>query len=195
MKQIACFPVVLLIAIGLPNTSRSAEPDNSKAKPGATNKKPESPKELFAGRVVRLADALKRRDVKPSEAEIKDQFVLETEDGELWPIIPDWRGRALFQDSRLRDRPVELVVHRRPGGHFLQVLSIFTFGEKGERQLTDYWCDICSIPMYEIKDCECCQGPIRLRYQTDRPLPTDLIVRSKSSAAGKPQPKIDESKP
>ena len=195
MKPLTLLPAVLLIAIGFQSTSRSTEPGNSNAKPGAADKKSDSPKELFAGRVVRLADALKRRDVKPSEAEIKDQFVLEAEDGELWPIIPDWRGRALFQDSRLRDRPVELVVHRRPGGHFLQVLSIYTFGEKGERQLTDYWCDICSIPMYEIKDCECCQGPIRLRYQTDRPLPTDLIVRSKSSAAGKPQPKIDESKP
>ena len=27
----------------------------------------------------------------------------------------------------------------------------------------DYWCDICAIAMYELKECECCQGPIELR--------------------------------
>jgi hypothetical protein len=42
---------------------------------------------------------------------------------------------------------------------------VFTFDEAGVRQYTDYWCDICSIPMYEIQPCECCQGDIRLRFQ------------------------------
>jgi hypothetical protein len=45
------------------------------------------------------------------------------------------------------------------------VLSIYTFDDRGNRQITDYWCDVCSIPMYEIKDCECCQGPTRLRFR------------------------------
>jgi hypothetical protein len=95
--------------------------------------------------------------------------VLETREGELLPIVPDWRGRAFFQDERLRDRPVDLLVQRRPKSPYLQVLSIYTFDDAGARQLTDYWCDICSIPMYEIKDCECCQGPIRLRFQKKDP--------------------------
>ena len=67
---------------------------------------------------------------------------------------------------------VPRLVDRKNFSH-LQVLSIYTFDEKGARQLTDYWCDICSIPMYEIKECECCQGPIRLRFQP-KELPTDL---------------------
>jgi hypothetical protein len=184
---------MLATAVGL--LSHAAEPDAAKSKPAASLSKSEPPKELFAGRVVRLSDALKQRDVQAYDKEIKDQVVLETEEGDLWPIIPDWRGRAFFQDRRLRNRPVELIINRRPGSHYLQVLSIFTFSEKGERQATDYWCDICAIPMYELKECECCQGPIRLRYQTDKPLPSDLVVRSKSSALGKPQPKIDESEP
>jgi hypothetical protein len=188
---VAWLTLVILVGPAL----HSAEPTSSKLKSSASDKKPEPPKELFAGRVVLLTDALKRQDVQAYDKEIMQQVVLETEGGELWPIIPDWRGRAFFQDRRLRNRPVELVINRRPGSHYLQVLSIFTFSEKGERQATDYWCDICAIPMYEIKECECCQGPIRLRYQTDRPLPSDLIVRSKSSALGKPQLKIDESEP
>jgi hypothetical protein len=91
----------------------------------------------------------------------------------LIPIVSDWRGRAFYQDERLRDRSVDLVVNRRPGIPWVQVLSIYTFDDKGVRNITDYWCDICAIPMYEIKECECCQGPIRLRFRPQE-LPADV---------------------
>lgn len=126
--------------------------------------KSEVAKELFSGKVVLLVDALKRRGIK-ANSEMKDQVALETSSGELWPIVSDWRGRAFFQDERLRNRPVDLVVRRHAGVPYLQVLMIFTFNARGEREYTDYWCDICSIPMYEIKACDCCQAPIRLRFQ------------------------------
>lgn len=122
------------------------------------------PKQLFSGKVVLLPEALKRRGIK-SNAEMKDQVVLETDSGELIPLVSDWRGRAFFQDERLRNRRVDLVGTRRPGVPYLQVLMVFTFDEQGVRQYTDYWCDICSIPMYEIKPCDCCQADIRLRFQ------------------------------
>ena len=110
--------------------------------------------------------------------------MLETPDGKLIPIVPDWRGRAFYQDKRLRNRPVELVGYRRRGVPYLQVLMIFTIDQpkkpsktskKTVRQYFDYWCDICSIPMYEIKRCECCQGPIRMRFQP-RGLPSYIEV-------------------
>ena len=102
--------------------------------------------------------------------------------GDLIPIVPDWRGRAFYQDKRLRDRKVELVGFRKPGVPYLQVLSIFTFNDRGERQYTDYWCDICAIPMYEIKKCDCCQGPIRLRFQ-NKGLPDYLKTKPGPAAA------------
>ncbi|MBC7820469.1 MAG: hypothetical protein IAG10_26590, partial [Planctomycetaceae bacterium] len=64
--------------------------------------KEDTPKELFSGKVVILQDALKRRGVKTFD-EFKSQVVLETDSGELIPIVPDWRGRAFYQDERLRD--------------------------------------------------------------------------------------------
>jgi len=127
-------------------------------------------REVFSGKVVLLTEALKRKEIKHYEKELAGQIVLETADGELFPIVPDWRGRALYQDERLRNRKVDLVAQRTPGVPWLQVLGIYTFDEKDGRQATDYWCDICAIPMYEIKECECCQGPIRLRFQP-QPLP------------------------
>ena len=136
------------------------------SKPAAekSSKKPEPRKELFAGTVVLLQDALKKRDIKVAD-EMKLQAVLETSSGELIPIAADWRGRAFFQDKKLRDRPVEIVGYRRPGVPYLQSLVVYFFNKKGDREEFDYWCDICAIPMYEIKDCECCQGPSRHRYR------------------------------
>lgn len=154
------------------------------AESGSERSRAEPRKELLSGKVVPLPDALKRREVEFYEAELKKQVVLETPGGELIPILPDWRGRAFYQDERLRDRKVELVGIRRPGVPHLQVLMVFTFDEKGRRMYTDYWCDICSIPMYEIKDCECCQGPIRLRFQPQElPEYLDLGRREKAQEA------------
>jgi hypothetical protein len=130
-------------------------------------------KAIISGKVVELGEALKQRGIKSYAEEIKGQVVLVTRAGEIVPIVPDWRGRAFYQDERLRNRPVDLVVNRRKGVPWVQVLSIYTFDEKGMRNITDYWCDICAIPMYEIKDCECCQGPTRLRFRPQE-LPKDL---------------------
>lgn len=146
------------------------------AEPATTIPEPadEAPvKALLSGKVVLLTDALKQRKIVSYDDEIKGQVVLVTREGDLVPIVPDWRGRAFYQDERLRDRPVDLVVNRRRGVPWVQVLSIYVFDEVGARNIMDYWCDICSIPMYEIKECECCQGPIRLRLRP-RELPADF---------------------
>jgi len=106
------------------------------------------------------------------------------------PLSPRERvsERASPGGKRLRNRKVELVGTQKPGVPYLQVLMVFTFDDKGERKYTDYWCDICSIPMYEIKPCDCCQGPIRLRFQS-KPLPSYLPEAKEDGApAGKSSP-------
>ena len=164
--------------------SRGREAKNAKP----AKKKPAPPKQqLFTGKVVLLREALKRRGIKAYD-EFEKQIVLETADSELIPIIPDWRGRAFFQDKRLRDRKVDLVGYRRRGVPYLQVLMVFTYNKQGQRRYTDYWCDICAIPMYEIKPCDCCQGPIQLRFQprdlpdylTNRQVPKRAFVKDRS---------------
>ena len=141
------------------------------AKENDTSHKPA--KQLFRGEVLLVPDVLKKLGIRAYKEELAGQVALLTPDNELLPILPDWRGRAFFQDERLRNRKVELIGFRRPGLPYLQVISIYTFDEQGQRQLTDYWCDICSIPMYEIKPCDCCQQSIRLRFRPQEP-PKDL---------------------
>ncbi len=170
----------LCLAAVVAGVARPDEGPKSESAGKADSSRPVVKKELFTGKVVLLPEALKRRGVR-SYDEMKGQVVLETETGELIPIVSDWRGRALFQDERLRNRKVELVGTRQPGVPYLQVLMIFTFSDAGVREYMDYWCDICSIPMYEIKPCDCCQADIRLRFQP-QPLP-DYITKKLDAAA------------
>ena len=146
-----------------PVSSPIADKSSSKTKP-VVKDKDDAPKELLSGKVVFLQESLKRRGVKATD-EFKAQVVLETDAGELIPIVPDWRGRAFYQDERLRDRRVDLVGSRQKAAPYLQVQMVFVFDQMGTRQYMDYWCDICSIAMYELKPCDCCQEEIRLRFQ------------------------------
>lgn len=149
-RFLSCLGVIFtLVALG-------AEPSDDRPAP---------PKQLFRGEVMKTADALKRLKVKAYPQELREQVALLTPDNEIIPILPDWRGRAFYQDERLRDRKVELIGYRRPGVPYLQVLTVYTFDKDGAHNYTDYWCDICAIPMYEIKPCDCCQQEIRLRFQ------------------------------
>ena len=182
MRRFAA-PAMLLIAAfacpALAEEQKSSEPQNAEAS--------QPPKELFAGKVLLLGEALKDKGIS-SSPEMHKQAVLETPEGEIIPIVADWRGRAFFQDERLRNRKVELVGTRKPGVPYLQVLMVFTFDKQDQRMYTDYWCDICSIPMYEIKPCDCCQGDIRLRVQP-QDLPDYLPKSEKEkSSAGKTGP-------
>ncbi len=160
MRLLGCILAGLLM-VAPAVISADDEPPEPASEPQAEES---PPKQLFAGKVVFLADALGRRGIDTYD-ETGGHVVLETDSGELIPILSDWRGRAFYQDAQLRDRPVELIGFRRSGLPYLSVIAVYTFNEQGDRMYTDYWCDICSIPMYEIQPCECCQGDVRLRFQ------------------------------
>lgn len=173
---VLCLAVATSAVVADSPADRPAENHSASPSTDRTTQTAAGERRLFRGRVVLLEEAFKQRGLHVAE-EMAKQAVLETADGALLPLLADWRGRAFFQDERLRDRPVELVGYRRAGMPYLHVLMVFTFDESGTRQYTDYWCDICSIPMYEIQPCDCCQGEIRLRFQP-QDLPGDLRDRA-----------------
>ena len=69
--------------------------------------------ETLRGRVVFLAEAMEKQRASRSVPEAKDRILaLETEKGELIPLLEDVRGRAFRRDERLRKMQVELLVRR-----------------------------------------------------------------------------------
>ena len=119
--------------------------------------------EVLKGHVVYLADALERKFAIKSSPDARERILaLETKQGELVPLVEDLRGRSFRIDKRLRDMDVELTVRRYTGSPAVQVIRVCELAKDGKYEV-DYWCSICSIAMYELKECECCQGPIELR--------------------------------
>jgi hypothetical protein len=112
---------------------------------------------------VWLAEALQRRFGVKSVSEARQRILaLETDRGDLYPLVEDVRGRAFRRDQRLRGIPVELLVRRYERSPSIQIIRVFQLRDDGRFEL-DYWCDICAIAMFELKACDCCQGPIELR--------------------------------
>ena len=133
---------------------------------GTSQDKPPAPKfttESLRGRVVFLAEALEKKYGVKSVPEAKEAAIaLQDEAGKLHPLVEDTRGRAFRADKRLREINVELLVRRYPDSPSAQIVRVYEVAKDGRFEI-DYWCEVCSIAMYELKQCECCQGPIELR--------------------------------
>ena len=128
-----------------------------------TDSQPDYQTKSLQGEVVWMADALKEQFGVRTVAEARDRLLaLQTEEGELYPIIEDVRGRAFRRDERLRDRKLELLVRQYEGSPMIQLVRMYALKEDGKYEL-DYWCDICAIALFELKPCDCCQGPLELR--------------------------------
>lgn len=115
------------------------------------------------GRVFWMAEALERLHGVSTVSEAKEYLLaLETKDGQLIPLVEDVRGRSFRRDKRLRGIEVELLVKQIAGSPMVQVIQVFAIKPDGKYEI-DYWCEICSIAMFELKACDCCQGDIELR--------------------------------
>ena len=130
---------------------------------GGEEKPAEFATDTLRGKVVFLAEAMEQQTGVRSVPEAKERILaLQTEAGDLVPLLEDARGRAFRRDERLRQMQVELLVRRYRGSPLAQIIRVYEVAKDGRYEI-DYWCDICAIVMYEDKDCECCQGPVELR--------------------------------
>lgn len=138
---------------------------------------PEFALETIRGKAVFLAEALDRKWGVRVVEEARDRVLaIETERGELVPVVEDIRGRAFRADERLRNVTIEVLVRRYRGSPVVQVVRLFEVRKDGLYEI-DYWCVVCSIAMFELKPCECCQAETELRHtKIDpgkiKPLPT-----------------------
>jgi len=121
-----------------------------------------SKNESFDGKVVALAEVLKRSGIKLDGDAAPHWLALVTPAGKIHPLIKDDGSRMFFKDARLLDRPMRLTGRLIAGTDLLQVVNVQSY-QKGQLQEVYYWCDICSIRGFELEKCACCGGPMILR--------------------------------
>jgi hypothetical protein len=126
---------------------------------------------VLRGKVVELGPHLLQAfNVSMDDDEGKAVVALVTDSGDVYPLVKDVRSRGFWMDKRLRDRPMELHVHRFHGLPFVRVIDTYSFKD-GKKYAVDYWCIVCAITTFEPGPCPCCQDPIELRER-----PVDQIT-------------------
>lgn len=123
--------------------------------------KPAAPAtQAIDGKVVPLADALKKLGVKP-DADTTG-VALVTADGTVYTLVKDAKTRLLFMDKQLHNRDFRLTAKVLPNTHVLSVEKVQTV--KGGKVFdVDYWCDQCQLEANEPGPCKCCGGETVLR--------------------------------
>ncbi len=119
--------------------------------------------QYFVGKVVPLADLLAKQNIK-LDADAAPLFVLQTDDGKIYPLIKDEGGRRFYKDAKLLHRPMRLTARLIPDSQFLQVINVHSI-VKGKLHDVYYWCDICTIKRFEAGICECCGAPMDFREE------------------------------
>jgi hypothetical protein len=128
----------------------------------AGDKKPAEKPRQFHGKVVPLADLLKKQNAK-IDGDLP-MLVLQGDDGKLYPLVKDIGSRMFFKDAKLHNRPMRLLAYQVPNSDLLQVISVKSI-VKGTLHEPFYWCDICTIKRYEPGPCDCCGAPFEFREE------------------------------
>jgi hypothetical protein len=129
---------------------------------GAAPPKPEAVK--LRGKVVELSAALRSLGLPSDTEPVSQQVVLQRPDGSITPLLADEASRALFLDSRLRDRLAELQARRYAGLPYVQVVA-FQVEDQGTLRTPEYFCEVCTITVRYPQTCPCCQGAMVLKMQ------------------------------
>ena len=131
--------------------------------PPARRQAPKYEAAVLHGKVVELGPHVMEAFHVPMDDDFgKGIVALVTDSGEVHPLIKDVRSRGFFMDKRLRDRPMELHVHKYASLPFVRLIDVYSFKD-GKKYKPDYWCTICAITTYQPGPCPCCQDEIQLR--------------------------------
>ncbi len=121
--------------------------------------------ETFKGKVVPLADLLKKQGIELDPDAAATWFALQTDDGKLYPLVKDNISRLFFTDKAMLNRPMQLEGRIIPETNFLQAIKVLSLKD-GKPHEVYYWCEICAIRRLSLEKsgvCECCGGQMDRR--------------------------------
>jgi hypothetical protein len=115
------------------------------------------------GQAVYLGPALKKKLGRELlDAALDDVVAFESAEGKLYPILPTESGLFFYRDERVREKPMRIKARWHDELQMLEIIDRYSLVD-GKANEIYYWCEICSIQMYHLKECDCCQSPIELR--------------------------------
>jgi hypothetical protein len=117
--------------------------------------------QYFTGKVVPMADMLKKFGSNLDPDAAPHWKALVAEDGKVYPLIKDDGARIFFNDPKVLNRPMRITGRLFQDTRLLQVLSVHSI-HKGKLHDIYYWCDICAIRRNQKQICDCCGGPMEL---------------------------------
>lgn len=89
------------------------------------------------------------------------QFGFASKDGRLYKFLPTDTMTAVFTDSRVRQRELQLTARLHAGGQ-LEIIKVQSVKE-GKLYDIYYYCDVCSITAYTPGLCPCCRDELEFR--------------------------------
>jgi hypothetical protein len=131
---------------------------------GRAQDKGEFKTQHYSGKVQPMAPLLEKQGVKLDADAAEHWLALVAEDGKVYPLLKDEGCRMFFMDKTLLDRPMRLTGRVVGDTQFLQVVKVHSV-LKGKLHDIFYWCDICSIRVYEPGNCPCCGDPTVLKEE------------------------------
>jgi hypothetical protein len=126
----------------------------------AAEKKAAAKASHFQGKVVALAELLKKKDVKLDADAAPATLALEADDGKVYPLVKNDGSRMFFKDKALLNRPMRLTATLVAGG-LLDVSAAHSV-VKGKLHEVYYWCDNCALAYSEPGECICCGAAVKL---------------------------------
>jgi hypothetical protein len=121
----------------------------------------------FHGQVISLAEHYKKQGIEFDEEAAPQWLALKTDDGKLYPLVPDGGAKLFLRDKQLLNRPVRIEGRILPGTQLLQIVIAYTMKD-GKPHEVYYWCEVCAIKRYAQNKgniCDCCGGQMERREE------------------------------
>jgi hypothetical protein len=97
-------------------------------------------------------------------AEATSRFGFASKDGRLYKFLPTDTMTAVFTDTRVRQRELQITARLRAGDQ-LEIIKVQSVKE-GKLYDIFYYCEVCSITAYTPGLCPCCRNELEFRERS-----------------------------
>ncbi len=147
-------PLLTILLFQMPPSSQAAQLRSISLQDGHTLA-------VIRGRTVCLDAAGAAVESLFGCAEATSRFAFASKDGRLYKFLPTDTMTAVFTDTQVRQRELQITA-RRHAGDQLEIIKVQSVKE-GKLYDIFYYCEVCSITAYTPGLCPCCRNELEFR--------------------------------